>query len=510
MTSPRVAVAAILLLAVPVFADNPPLPDQAEYEKKFEALRVKAKTAYLKPTPIGEAVTTADLKKLDPPPPYREPADRAKKNAEFIEALQAVKTLQGAPDQQPLPPGEKIRLTELVRQRLGLSSGELSAANALYQPTKMDSGPFSKAPPPSIVAATQQREAEAKARAQRVLAGGAVLREDRSAGAGMPGGYGPAAGQTGFTGQPNPRPNEPLNASDFKPRYKSGPASEVPAADGHAAPEGEHKPGLWSKVVHAANTPLPGTAGWKEKYAAFAEGRMAESRRLEQEGAALLEKGGVANTAQAGWNAVKGFGNRLVAGDKTAVMAVAVGAAAVTTAVVAAPAIAAAGVTMGALKVGVLAFTAYSTVNATAAIVKEPDYANAGGLAVNFVGAKYAGAVAHKVGHMTEKAIATIAARQTGKVVVAETAAAGTAVVAESTVAGASASKLVAQELAATGRVVAEKSAHVGVEVAHEYTKETVAHSFKAHDPAPAPPVVARSPGAGPFSASLPGGGKPH
>lgn len=499
MTSPRVAALAALLLASPALADKP-LPDAADYARNFEAFRLKAKAAYLAPSPIDEAVTLADLKKLGPPPPYREPAERAKKNAELVEALQAVKSLQGAPDQPPLAPAIKSRLMDLVHQRLGLSNGELSKAVGHYQPQVATPAPFAKEPPPSVVAAAKQRELEAQKRAAAVMRGGAVLREDRSA-AGSFNGVGGTA-QSGFAGQTLRAPPQNMTASDFKPRYKSGPASEVPvvAGNAHGEAQGEHKPGIWTKVVHAANTPLPGTAGWKDTYAKFADRRMAESERLAHEGSALLEKGGVGNTLKAGWNATKGFGNRLVAGDKTAVMAVAIGAAAVTTAIVAAPAVAAAGVVMGGLKVGVLAFTAFSMVNATSAIVKEPDYANAAGVAVNFLGAGYAGKVAHKVGHLSEKVVHAVASR-TGKIVVAEAAGTGGVVVAEGVLAGGAR----ASQLAGTARVVTEKAAHVGVEVGHEYTKETVAHSFKPHGP----PAMASTVG-GPFATSLPGGGKPR
>lgn len=495
MTSPRVAALAALFLASPAYSKD--LPDAAAYEQSFNAFRQKAKAAYLAPSPIDEAVTPADLKKLAPPPPYAEPPERAKKNAEFVEALQAVKALQGAPDQPPLAPAIKSRLMDLVHQRLGLSNGELSKAVGQYQPMAMTPAPFAKEPPPSVVAAAKQRELEAQQRAAMVMRGGAVLREDRSAGGNFAGnGSFMTAGQTGLTGRRTLDQN--MTAADFKPQYKAAKAQEVPVVKADAP--AEHKPGIWSKVVHAANTPLPGTAGWKETYAKFADRRMAESERLAHEGSALLEKGGVGNTLKAGWNATKGFGNRLVAGDKTAVMSVAVGAAAVTTAIVAAPAVAAAGVVMGGLKVGVLAFTAFSMVNATSAIVKEPDYANAAGVAVNFLGAGYAGKVAHKVGHLSEKVVHAVASR-TGKIVVAEAAGTGGVVVAEGVLAGGAR----ASQLAGSARVVGEKVAHVGVEVTHEYTKETVAHSFKPHEP----PVMANTVG-GPFSASLPGGGKPH
>ncbi len=491
MTSPRVAVLAALFLASPAFAKDE-LPDAAVYARTFDALRLKAKTAYLAPSPIDEAVTVADLKKLGPPPPYLEPAERAKKNAEFVEALQAVKTLQGAPDQPPLAPAIKSRLMGLVYQRLGLSGPEQSQAIGKYLPAQMTPAPFAKEPPASVVAAMKQREQEAQKKAAAVMAGGATLREDRSAGALT----GVGAFQPGQAGQTKPRHDQTMAASDFKPQYKAGKAQEVPVVTGDAP--AEHKPGIWSKVVDVANTPLPGTAGWKDTYAKFAERRMAESERLDQEGSRLLEQGGVGNTMKAGWNAVKGFGNRLVAGDKTAVTAVAVGAAVVTTAIVAAPAIATAGVVMGTVKVGVLAFTAFSLVNATSAVIKEPDYANAGGVAINFLGAGYAGKVAHKVGHMTEKLVHGIATR-TGKIVVAEAAGTGGAVVAEGVLAGGAK----ASQLASTARVVTEKGAHAGVEFGHEYGKVTLEHSFKPHPP------VANTVG-GPFSASLPGGGKTH
>lgn len=486
MTFPRAAALAALLLASPAAAAKDTAALTAEYDRAYEGLRVKAKAAYLAPSPIDEAVTPADLQKLAPPPPYAEPAELTKKTADFIEALKAVKTLQGAPDQPPLAPAIKSRLMGIVYQRLGLSSADHTQAIGQYQPMVVTPAPFAKEPPAAVVAAMKQRETEARKRAATVMAGGVALREDRS------------AGGAGFTGTPITRPNERLTAADFKPRYTPGKAQEVPVVTRDAP--AEHKPGIWSKVVHAANTPLPGTAGWKETYAKFAERRMAESERLAHEGAALLEKGGVGNTLKAGWNATKGFGNRLVAGDKTAVMAVAVGAAAVTTAIVAAPAIAAAGVVMGGLKVGILAFTAFSMVNATSAIIKEPDYANAGGVAVNFLGAGYAGKVAHKVGHLSEKVVHAVASR-TGKTVVAEAVGTGGVVVAEGVLAGGAR----ASQLAGTARVVSEKAAHVGVEVTHEYTKETVAHSFKPSGP----PAMANTVG-GPFSASLPGGGKPR
>jgi hypothetical protein len=54
---------------------------------------------------------------------------------------------------------------------------------------------------------------------------------------------------------------------------------------------------------------------------------MADSERLEQEGAKLLAEGGVGNTMKAGWNSALAWGSRLAAGDEETVKQAAIGAA---------------------------------------------------------------------------------------------------------------------------------------------------------------------------------------
>jgi len=507
----------MLLLASPAFAAKDTPADAAAYDKAYDALRVKARAAYLAPTPIDEAVTPTDLKTLAPAAEAVAPAERAKKTVDFVEALKAVKTLQGAPDQPPLAPAIKSRLMGVVYQRLGLSGAEQSQAIGKYLPMQTAPGPFAKEPPPSVVAAVRQRELESQKRAQSVMAGGGVLREDRSA-AGQFSPMNGVAGVTGLTG--GYRPPENMTAADFKPpNYKVGPASEVPVAQGeHGDP---HKKGTWAKIVDVAKTPLPGTSGWKQTYANFAERRMAASERLDQEGSKLLEKGGAWNTVKAGWKATEGFGNRLVAGDKKAVTSIAAGAAAaaaatavVLVATAAAPVVGTAALVMAGTKVAVWGITAYMGVQATSELVREPDYANAGGLALNFVGAKYAGAVAHKAGELTHK-VAHAVALQTGRTVAVEGAAVGTAAVGSVVVtegALAAGAKLAAQEFAATARVVAHTSGHVAAEGVHEIGKHTVHTAFARHEePVTAATTQVAVGGQGPFrtvpmSASV----KPH
>lgn len=476
-------IVAFLLAAAPFCAAEDPA-SPAAYDRAYGELRAKARAAYLSRRPIDEAVPPLSLKKLAAA--AAEPASR-KKAVELAEAVQAVKTLQGA--SMLLKPDYKAKLEDLVRERLGAADGA-------------GAGPRGGAEPPeSILRAFQQRQLEGGKRAAGVMGGAGALRDGRSAQSFGPfiGGYAPAG----------VRPEEKLSAADFRPHYKAGPAHEVPSAakEGeHAA--GEHKPGLWSKVVDVAKTPLPGTAGWKEKFDGFSKKRIAEAERLDQEGAALLEKGGAMNTLMAGWNAAQGFGNRFVGLEPKTVArvgAVVAAGAAVTAVVVAAPVVGTAAVVMATAKVGVLAFTAYSGVNAAASLIREPDYANAGGLALNFVGAKYAGPIAEKAGHMTEKAILAVAGSRSAKIAVEGTAAAaGLAATPLIVRAAPLAAKVAAAETVATVRVAAETATHIAVEGAHEVGKETVIHSFARHEEHE-PSRLAGAAGAGPFSASLPG-----
>lgn len=367
------------------------------FETAFEAVRLKARTAYLTRAPIDQAVTDADRRLLTAPPGAA--PERFHKTVELLEALKAVKTLQDGPGVLLFPPAEKARLMALVHARLGLSSAEAAQAGGLDR-----SGVPSSLPGPSeaFLRRVEAGETESRKKAQTVMGGAGALRDDR----------GPADGPVGGSGfgvLPSGAPQSELRASEFRPQYKTGAVMTMPSP-----PVKSFEPPSWWERFSAAtqkNVPVPGLEWASGKFNEFSAERMKESAKRDMEGAALLEKGGAVNTVKAGWKAVESFGGRVLAGDPAAVKAVAVGVGAAAGAavfVLAAPAVGVGAVALGVAQAGLTAYSAYGMVNALPAFAKKPDFLNAGTIVLNAAGAGYAGPLVKKSGELAHKGITTV------------------------------------------------------------------------------------------------------
>jgi hypothetical protein len=196
------------------------------------------------------------------------------------------------------------------------------------------------------------------------------------------------------------------------------------------------------QIAAAVTTPIK---GWEEGYKAYSAECMKTSEKLQQDGAARLEKGGVGNTIAAGWDATLAFGNRVAGGDTKTIKQVAIGAAVCVAAVAAAPAVLACGAAIAAgstvaavaagttavVEGGLAAATTYGAVHGTAALVKKPDIANAALLATSIVPIPYIGKISEVAGKYAgkaaEKAI-TALEKNPGEAEAATAAAATTAV----------------------------------------------------------------------------------
>jgi hypothetical protein len=473
MTPLRAAALLVsVFLASTVAAQTLP-PD---FNKAYEAVRLKAKKAYVSVSPIDFAVSLADLKSLEPAHIMQATPERVKKTAELAEAIDAVRALQGAPGRPVLAAAHKGRLMGLVYQRLGLSEAEQSKAIGEYHAGVVAPSPFAGGPSQGVLARSRAGATAAPLRASSVMKGSAAL----SGGRGFAGGF-PAA-------KPLMPRAEGITAADFRPHYTPAKSHDVPGAQAAATRE---PPSLWQRAVALAKTPLPGLSGAAHAYEKFAERRMARSEQLDRIGAAKLEKGGVVNTVSAGWDAVKGWGNRLAAGDSRAVTEVAIGATLVVVAVVAAPVIVAAAagagtaaLVVGGLHVAVAGLTAYGAVKGTAALIKEPNYVTAGALAANFLGAKYAEPLVEKVGHFAGK-IAYASAEKASIAAVERTALAGAVVAGGATAtnaastAGVQVARVATEVTVDSVRVAAKTTAEVAAESAHHFTKEAVIDSLE-------------------------------
>jgi len=517
---------ALLPAAQAVAKDTPEIA--ARYDAAYEKIREKGKKAYLAPAPIDEAVTKAELQALEPQDGQEAPYERKRKTADLVEALKAVKSLQGAPDQPVLSPAEKTKLMRLVTARLGLTGEDISKAVGTYLPSVMAPAPFALAPPESVLKEAKARQDASAARTSKVMGDAAHFRDGRSVEGGIP-----AAG----AGYSAPRdPGDTLRKSDFQARIKTGPAIDVPLAGGEQAkpdaPAGEHKPGILAKVVGVTRTALPGTSGWKESVGKFTKQRMIDSEMDEEAGAKLLEKGGFGNTVEAAGLSVRAFGSRVMALDPRTYKQIGVGvgaAAGATVAVIAAPVAGPVAAVALAANVGFTAWTAYTATSAVADIVREPNYANAAGLALTAAGAKYAGPLGNKAAELGEKAFVFVAKQSGAKIAAEGTAIAGgaiattatatpllakvaateTVVVAEAVVAKAVVKETVALAESAAAHAAPKVAGHIAKESTVEFTKEALeatAHkvSIAADQSAPRPIQMVNGQPRGPFNAALP------
>jgi len=356
--------------------------------KMLAPLKEEAETEADKSRLAGLGASLREMERLRKPVP----APAGPNQTDILEAAYAAQVARYAKEFKANAPAA----LEARRRLLRVSRG---------QPPEGAAGEPGKAAGPAPSEAAQRRidaMTERRVDAGRARAIAAQLEKNRGDAGGLP-----ADGAV-------PRwvaaasPMGSLRAADFAVgqhlRTGAVPAAAAPAA----APPAPEAPGLWARTKAALTTPLSGV---EESYHQFAERRMAESERREQQGAKRLEEGGVANTLAAGWDATVAFGNRVAAGDKKAVTAVAVGAGVAIAAVVAAPVVAAGSVAAGigiAVEAGVAGLTAYNVVKGTAALAREPNAANAALLAVNFAPVPFLGKIAHAAGSVAERGVVAL------------------------------------------------------------------------------------------------------
>lgn len=396
------------------------------------------------------------------------------------------------------------------------------------------------------------RSAKSQSSAQRIIAG---FGPDRSAEE-FTGAAGSPQGGRGIDAASG------LHAADFNPRQKLAPTMDVPAA----AAEPVAAPGWWDRakslgkeysakgqdyatakaaelketgkevvagtvatakqlgastmtglgeVGTVLTTPLHGV---KDSYGKYAAGRMAASENLQQEGGALLEKGGVANTLLAGWKATEAFGDRVLAADPKTIKQVAIGAAVAVAVVVAAPAVIAAGATIAAggavagvvagttavVQGGLAAVTTYGVIHGTAVLAKDPNLANAGLLALNVVPIPFIGKISEAAGKVTGKVVEKVIALAERNAETSSVAAGVTGIVA---VSAKSISKVEAAESRAWANKVAEKAGekltekgieHGVVEPSKEKLGEVVAETSEHAEKVPFLEQAAAAPAAEP------------
>lgn len=504
MTSVIAAFLVAILPASPAAAKE----DPAAYDAAFQTIREKAKRAYLAPSPIDEAVTKDDLQTLEPQDGRQVPAERKQRTADLAEAVKAVKTLQGAPDQPVLAPAEKMRLMRIVYARFGLSDEDQSRAIGTYQPAAMAPAPFAKAPPESVLKETKARQDASAARTNAVMKGS--LGELRSVDGGI------AAGGAGHSAARGPEVD--LRRSDFLMSIKTGPPSAVPSPSAaEPAAQAAEKPGMLARAVAVTRTALPFTTGWKENVAEFTGRRQASADAKTALAAEKWEQGGIRNKIDSVRLSVSSYGEEVVALNpralKQAGAALAVGTGAVILAVSAPVTAPIAGVALGA-KILFTGLTVYTTADATGNIIREPNYANAAGLALSVAGAKYAGPIATKAGNLGEKAYLHMAGRvagAAGQEAGRKVAAAGAAGAASSAaVGGATAAPIVAQAVVKqapqkiAGRIAQDTTQELGKEVIETGANKV---SAAADHPAPRlPTMMANGQPRGPFNAGMPAG----
>lgn len=371
-----------LLLAWPASGRAAPEP----FETAWEAVRQKARAAYLSGEPIDAAVADADRRRLGSSSGAS--PDDFRKSVELLEAVKAVKTIQGASG--VLVAGEEARLRLLIHERLGISGAQAASPNG-----------SSPGPTAEFLRRLEAGEAGSRKKAQAVMGGAGALRDLRGPADGAFPGAGALARRT---------PVEDLRASEFRPQYKTGAVMTMPSP-----PVKSFEPPTWFERFSAATqttVPVPGAEWASRKFNEFSAERMRESAKRDLEGAALLEQGGAVNTVKAGWKAVESFAGRIAAGDPAAIKAVAVGAGAaagVAMLVLAAPAVGVVGAALGVAQAGLVGYSTYGMVNAVPAFAKKPDYLNAGTIILNAAGAGYAGPLVKKTGELAAKGITSAA-----------------------------------------------------------------------------------------------------
>lgn len=360
-------------LAAPALAHAAP----QSFESSLDAVRQKARTAYLSQEPIDAAVTDADRHRLALSPGM--PPEHVQQRAELLEAVKAVKILQDGSDALPLSPAEKARLLALVHASLGLSSAEAAQVGAGLDRSGVPSSPPGPSEP--FLRRVEASEAESRRKAQTVMNDAGALSSVR----------GPADGAVGGSGlgaAPSDTPQSEFRASEFRPPYKPGTTPSPPPLV-----RADEPAGWWKRLSSKTQNTVYGLERLSGEFSEFSAERMKDSSELDMEGAALLEKGGTINIAKAGWKAVESFGNRVLAGDPEAIEAAGIGiglAAGAAGLAIAAP-VGVGAVALVLAEQGLTAYSYYGMVNALPAFLKKPDYLNAGTIVLGGTGSIYSG-----------------------------------------------------------------------------------------------------------------------
>lgn len=413
-----------LLSAAAVSASAVPSPDDGPASPAFEAAYLAAQAqagkALVAAGPVEPEKTIAALKlKATTDGDKARLARLTKTLAELEKLREPIAAAAGASKDEILEMSYAAKVTRYAKELKADSTAALETRRKLLREKggKTAAGPNGKpgeAVGPAPTEAVQRRLDAAADRARGMdtaRARGMAAAFDQRGDAGAIGSGATPASRALPMGKAGPE--TPLRAGEFAvgQHLKTG---DVPGAHGQPAePAKPEETGWWAKTKSALTTPLHGA---EEAYHEFSERHMADAKAREEQGARRLEQGGAANTILAGWDATVSFGHRVVAGDKKAVTAVAVGAAVVVGAVVAAPVLAAGSVAAGigiAVEAGVAGLTTYNVVKGTAALARDPNALNAGMLVLNFAPVPYLGKIAHAAGSVAEKGVVALRSAST-------------------------------------------------------------------------------------------------